>query len=129
MGNTEVWTVAEFSDYLKLGKVPDTKKSKYNNVKSDFDGKKFDSNKEKNRYIELKALEQKGEISELHEQVKFTFAHNDVKICSYVADFTYNKNGKEIVEDVKSEVTRKLPVYRIKKKLMKSFYNIDILES
>ena len=73
-------------------------------------------------------MEARGEISELHEQVTFKFAHNDIKICSYIADFTYNKNGKEVVEDVKSEITRKLPAYRIKCKLMKAFYNIDIKE-
>ncbi len=50
------------------------------------------------------------------------------KICAYLADFTYNRNGKEIVEDVKSEMTRKLPVYKLKKKLMKAILNIEIQE-
>jgi len=126
----ELWSANELLNYLKTGKKEGVapKKSKYGNVKSVADGKTFDSTKEKNRYLELKQMEARGEISELHEQVTFKFAHNDIKICSYIADFTYNKNGKEVVEDVKSEMTRKLPAYRIKCKLMKAFYNIDIKE-
>ena len=101
---------------------------KYNNVKKEVDGKKFDSTKESKRYLELKSMVERGEISELHEQVKFTFAHNGVKICSYIADFTYSKNGKEVVEDVKSEMTKKLPVYKMKKKMMVAFFGIEINE-
>jgi hypothetical protein len=48
----------------------------------------------------------------------------------YIADFTYkDKNGIFIVEDVKSEHTRKLKPYKLKKKLMKIIYNIDIKET
>ena len=34
-----------------------------------------------------------------------------------------------IIEDVKSNITRKLPVYKIKSKILKAIYNITILET
>lgn len=125
----DIWTAEQFRDYGRTKVVPQPKsRLKYNNVKKEVDGKKFDSTKESNRYLELKSMVERGEISELHEQVKFTFAHNGVKICSYIADFTYNKDGKEVVEDVKSEMTKKLPVYKMKKKMMVAFFGIEINE-
>ena len=125
----DIWTAEQFRDYGRTKVVPQPKsRLKYNNVKKEVDGKKFDSTKESKRYLELKSMVERGEISELHEQVKFTFAHNGVKICSYRADFTYNKDGKEVVEDVKSEMTKKLPVYKMKKKMMVAFFGIDINE-
>ena len=125
----DIWTAEQFRDYGKTKVIPQPKlRSKYNNVKKEVDGKKFDSTKESKRYLELKSMVERGEISELHEQVKFTFAHNGVKICSYIADFTYNKDGKEVVEDVKSEMTKKLPVYKMKKKMMVAFFGIEINE-
>jgi len=52
-----------------------------------------------------------------------------VKICRYVADFGYIENGAVVIEDVKSKITKGLPVYRLKKKLMKALYGIDIRET
>lgn len=125
----DIWTAEQFRDYGRTKVMPQPKsRSKYNNEKAEVDGKKFDSTKESKRYLELKSMVERGEISELHEQVKFTFTHNGVKICSYIADFTYNKDGKEVVEDVKSEMTKKLPVYKMKKKMMVAFFGIEINE-
>lgn len=125
----DIWTAEQFRDYGRTKVMPQPKsRLKYNNVKKEVDGKKFDSTKESKRYLELKSMVERGEISELHEQVKFTFAHNGVNICSYIADFTYNKDGKEVVEDVKSEMTKKLPVYKMKKKMMVAFFGIEINE-
>jgi hypothetical protein len=47
----------------------------------------------------------------------------------YIADFTYfddTKGGEFIIEDVKGFKT---DVYKIKKKLMKHFHNVEILET
>ena len=111
-------------------------RSKYNAQRIEKDGMKFDSVKEYKRYIELTALMQRGEISELKCQVKFVLAPK-VKLegekrakpeLRYYADFTYLSNGQLIVEDVKSAVTRKLAGYRSKKHLMKTVHDIDIKE-
>jgi len=113
-----------------------TKRNKFNAVKIEKDGMKFDSKKEYKRYIELTALMQRGEIQDLKCQVKFELAPK-VKIAGekrakpalrYFADFTYISNGMLIVEDVKSAVTRKLASFRNKKHLMKTVHDIDIKE-
>jgi len=87
-------------------------------------GVKFDSKKEYNRWQELKFLQSIGEVICLRRQVTF-----QLSVCCYISDFVYrDKNGIEIVEDVKSNFTRKLPVYRLKKKLMKHELGIEIKE-
>lgn len=129
-------------DFMKVPKSVLPKKNKYNARKTTIDGITFDSAKEAHRWNELVALQKVGEISNLERQHKFTLRVNGEHICDYIADFVYytktfvNKGQKneEVrlwrkVEDVKSEFTRKLPVYRIKKKLMKACLNIDILEA
>lgn len=106
--------------------------NKYNNKKT----KGYDSKKEYIRSLELKSLQSKGIISELREQVKFVLLPSQYDIvngkkvcierpCSYIADFVYIKNGKQIVEDVKG---MKTDVYKIKKKLMFHFHKIRIIE-
>lgn len=93
-------------------------KSKYRAVKTEIDGRVFHSKKEANRYLDLKAEQMAGGITELVCQVAFPLMVNESLVCTYVADFTYFRAGVRVVEDVKSGYTRKLPVYRIKKKLM-----------
>ena len=44
---------------------------------------------------------------------------------TYLADFVYKENGKEVVEDTKGFRTE---VYKIKKKLMAYIYQIEIKE-
>jgi len=101
---------------------------KYKNVKTILDGISFDSRKESARYVVLKLMQKAGEISDLTLQPKFDIVINGVKVCSYVADFSYIENGVKIVEDVKSEMTRKLPAYRLKNKLMRAVHGIEIRE-
>lgn len=98
------------------------KKSKYNAVKTEVDGIKFDSAKESKRYANLKLLERAGVIENLKLQPRFLLqegftynGHKERKI-EYVADFQYERNGQTIVEDVKSKATR-TEVYKLKRKL------------
>lgn len=102
--------------------------NKYRNRRVEVDGVKFDSAKEARRFQDLWLLEKSGVIKGLDRQKRYVFELNGVRIGSYVADHTYTENGKFIVEDVKSEFTRKLPMYRLKKKMMKAFFGIEILE-
>ena len=69
-----------------------------------------------------------GEIKNLEKQVRFPIIVNGVKVCTYVADYVYDEMAGRVVEDVKSEFTRKDPVYRLKYKLMKACHGIDIRE-
>ena len=111
------------------------KKNKYGNKKTVVDGITFDSRKEANRYAELKILERGGVITDLELQPRFEllsgFRRNGktYRKIEYVADFSYNESGRTVVEDVKSVITRKNPVYVIKKKLLlNKFSDIDFRE-
>lgn len=83
--------------------------SKYKSKKVVIDGLRFDSQKEANRYCELKMLERTGAISDLKTQVVFNLIPKQVnengksieRRCDYKADFVYTENGKTVVEDVK----------------------------
>lgn len=102
------------------------RRNKYGNQKTKLDGYTFDSRKEAQRYAELILLQKAGEISNLEMQKPFViqesfFDSNGKRqtAIKYYADFTYiTKEGKEVIEDVKSPATRKNPVYRMKKKMM-----------
>ena len=113
-----------------LFEQPKVKKSKYGNRKTEYNGIQFDSQKECSRYKQLLLQQKAGHIAFLELQVRFDLTANGEKIGVYISDFTYilTETGEKVVEDVKSEMTRKLPVYRLKKKLMAACYNIEIKE-
>lgn len=127
-------------------------KSKYNNIKVNINGVIYDSRKEARRHQELMLLERAGEIKHLSRQVRFVVIPSQYesyerygkkgkrlkdgqrlleKECVYVADFQYQdtRTGKLIVEDVKSEATKKKESYIIKRKLMLLTHGIKILET
>lgn len=121
-------------------------KPKYRNKKILCGEMVFDSKKEFMRYLELKSLEEAGEISELRRQVKYvlipaqrekeTVSPRGRKIpgkviereVAYFADFVYREGDELIVEDVKSPATRKLDQYILKRKMLLYFYGIRIRE-
>lgn len=103
-------------------------KSKYRNEKVEYDGVVFDSKREKDRYKTLKILENRGIISNLRRQVKYTLLESIKGVqreVSYRADFVYMKNGEEVVEDVKGMRTKE---YILKKKMMRALLGIEIHE-
>lgn len=118
--------------------------SKYHSKKIVVNGETFDSKKEFRRFCELSQLERVGEITDLQRQVKFVLIpaqrEKDTvgkrggikkgkvieRELSYIADFVYYRNGKKVVEDSKGFRT---PDYKIKRKLMLWFYDIQIKET
>lgn len=117
---------------------PTAKGTKYRSRKVTLDGICFDSAKEAKRYTELKLMERAGLICDLRLQVAFHLADSvqlegekrKKRAMKYFADFTYFdiQLNTLVVEDVKSQATRKLPIYRVKKHLMKTIHKIDIRE-
>lgn len=105
--------------------------NKYRNKKVIIDGIKFDSKKEGDRYKELKQMEAQGIITGLslqktyELQPKYKLNDKSVRSITYKADFTYQRNGETIVEDVKG---MKTDVYKIKKKLFEFKYKTEIRE-
>ena len=109
--------------------------SKYGAKKVTYDGKTFDSQKEAQRYAELRLLERGKVIEDLRWQVKFELipAQKDEngkvieRAVNYVADFTYveKRTGEFIVEDTKGFKTKE---YILKRKMMLYFHGIRIRE-
>lgn len=118
--------------------------NKYNNKKTVVDGIKFDSKAESQRYLELKAREQKGLIQNLRLQESFVLIPSQRepdtvsssgkkekgkvihRAITYVADFVYIEDGEEVVEDCKGFRTS---VYEIKRKLFYYRYGKNIIET
>jgi ribosomal protein S8 len=99
--------------------------NKYHNVKIIYDGIKFDSKKEASRYAQLKLLEKNGYISDLKLQVRFEIVpkkNGNKRARYYVADFVYSEKNQKVIEDVKSYITKKNPVYSLKKALILANY-------
>lgn len=109
------------------------KRAKYNNTRHEFaDGNTADSTKEGWRFIELQKLAAAGKIRNLkagNNKLRYRLEISGVHICDYIPDAVYEEfDGSEwrvIVEDTKGFRT---PVYKLKKKLMKAIYGIEIRE-
>lgn len=108
--------------------------TKYHNRKTEVDGIVFDSAKEASYYLDLKFLQKVGRIKNLQRQVKYELIPSqkgeirNERPVTYIADFVYEEDGKTIVDDVKSEITRKDHAYIIKRKLMKWVHGIEVRE-
>lgn len=103
---------------------PTTKAPKYRNTPVDG----FQSTKERDHSLLLEAQERAGQIAELRRQVKFALVVNGIHICDYTADFVWKEGAALVVADTKSVMTRKLPVYRLKYKLMQACHGVQIRE-
>lgn len=120
--------VANLSKRLTVKAKP----SKYHAQKTTVDGIVFDSKRESERYLELKALEKAGEIAHLVLQPVFMLYApgvdfgTSVQLGRYIADFSYEGEDGLVVEDVKGMAT--LPLYRWKKKHVEAQYGIQVVE-
>jgi hypothetical protein len=104
---------------------------KYKAKKTTVDGITFPSQKEANRYLELKLLERSGVISELKLKPTFELqpaftdnTGNQIKAIIYEADFQYIENGAVVVEDPKGVWTK---IFRLKRKMFLRKYPEYIL--
>ena len=121
-------------------------RSKYGNKKAKAGDLVFDSRKERDRYLKLSLLMKAGEISDLRRQVSYELIPaiyetvekqmktktKMVQRCAqravhYVADIVYkDKEGNEIVEDVKGLAKMLTPEFCLKMKLMRHVHGIQI---
>lgn len=110
---------------------------KYLNSKIENEYGKFDSRKEFYRYLQLKEMEEKGEIVGLVRQQKFELIPSQrrngkcvERACNYIADFVYfDSNNKLVVEDVKGyRDSKAYDIFVIKRKLMLFIHQIQIQE-
>ena len=118
---------------------------KYNNTKIEYNGIKFDSKKEMQRYLVLKDAENNGVISDLQLQVRYELipsikeeytehlkTKDKVKTrtlqlpITYTCDFQYIKNGELVIEDVKASPKMLPKEFVLKEKLLFWRYGIKI---
>ena len=129
MGEFIHMTAAEFRRAIGAGPSA-TKENKYKAKEVTYHKQKYDSQKECDRHKVLMELERRGQIRDLKRQVPFVlldgfyYRTQRIRPITYVADFTYHDNlsNTDVIEDVKSPITAKLEVYRIKIKLLKKRY-------
>lgn len=114
-------TADEYQRYLKTGRMPGEKPSKYRNRHTEFNGKTYASQREANRAAELQLMVRAGEIMAVCEQVPFDLPGG----IKYIADFVILlPDGTYRVEDAKGVKT---DVYKLKKRLMRK-KGIEIVE-
>lgn len=112
-------------------------RNKFGASKVVFNGIKFDSTYERDRYIYLCHLQKQGKISCLRLQTPFLLIKKTIKLiprqlktkvrwdkrvveheAGYHNDFTYIENGVYVCEEFKSEYTSVLADYILRRKLM-----------
>lgn len=109
--------------------------NKYSAERAKSGGITFASKAEARRYLQLKAMQQAGEISDLTLQPVFQLGCGDRpillrskgypngRVARYVADFSYRHNGIEIVEDVKGMDT---PLSRLKRAIVEAQHGVVV---
>ena len=121
--------VADKTDWQLHLESKAKKPSKMRNKWVTIDGIKFQSTGEGNYYLELKDRLLRGHIKSFKRQISFEFIVNGIKICKYVCDYGVEHfDGSIDILDYKSNFTRGLALYRLKKALMIACYGILIKE-
>lgn len=105
-------------------------KPKYGNKITEYNGKKYHSKKEAGYAAELDMLgnarNDAQRVVKYDTQVKYHLEVNNVLIGAYILDFKVEyADGHVEYVDVKGFLTEE---YKIKKKLMKALFNIEIKE-
>lgn len=108
-------------------------RNKYGARRGVVAGKKFDSLAESRRFAELSRLQRLGVITDLRRQVPFELIPTQYdeegklleRAVTYRADFTYERDGALVVEDVKGVRTKD---FVIKRKLMLYIHKIKLVE-
>jgi hypothetical protein len=110
---------------------PAKKPTKYRNRPfRDAQGIYWHSRKEHRHWLVLRAAEAAGLVRDLRRQVRYRLTVNGVEVGSYVADFVFfdPETDRVVVQDVKSPATRKLPLYRLKKALLRAVWGLAVEE-
>ena len=97
-------------------------KHKFRAKPVEADGIKFPSKKEYKRYMELKQLQQNGEVLFFLRQTPFHLTGGVKYLCDYLVFWI---NGEITFEDVKGVKT---DMYILKKKQVEASYPINITE-
>lgn len=119
-------TAKEYRESLIKKGTAGSVKNKYNAQKTVINGVQCDSKKEALIYQNLLNLQNKGIITHLERQKRFEVIPKTKteRAAYYVADYVFYEveTNKWVVADCKSPITKKLPAYVLKRKLMRYRY-------
>jgi len=105
------------------------KRNKYFNIKTEYKGRVFASEKEANHAYALdiskKAMFPSQRVSYWIPQVPFTFACGTKMIVDFLVLYA---DGRYEFQDTKGGEATKTAAYKIKKKLLKNEYSLDLKE-
>lgn len=124
------YTIAmKMAEYLKTNPRQDHR-SKYGNLKTEYNGTVFHSKKEAEYAKTLdwmkKITTPSDRVLRYDMQVPFQIIMNGIKIAKYIADFkVFYADGSEEIIDVKGVRTN---IYVLKKKLVEAQYGVKIIE-
>ncbi len=109
------------------------KPAKFGNELTEVNGITFDSKWEAQRYGELLLMEREGIITGLEVHVSFsldvmTKLGEWVRIGAIEVDFRYWRGDAAVIEDTKSVITRRHPLYLWKKNHFEVQYGMKIRE-
>lgn len=110
-----------------------TRPNKFGAERVEMHGIEFASKWQAQRYQELLMMERADLIRDLAVEVPFALdvvspSGDLVRIGAYIADAVYWRGEQQVVEDAKSVVTRKHPLYLWKKAHFETQYGIPITE-
>jgi len=118
---------------VRTGKAPrpalsaqPAKGNKFHAVPTRFNGLRFHSSGEAERYSHLLMMERAGLIYSLRRQIPYKLMVNGRLVTTFVADFVYYEDGKRVIEDFKGVRT---PEYRLKAKLFRALTGVTIRET
>lgn len=117
------------------GRTVSPKTNKYHAKRTRVGDEVFDSGKESRTYQDLllamQAKDANDRVVDLKRSCKYLLVpkQDGERACSYIADFVAEfADGRIDVIDTKSEITRRNPLYVLKRKLMLERHNIRIRE-
>ncbi len=102
---------------------PTLKRNKFNARTRCLDGVTFGSGKEAKRWLELRALEAAGEISQLTAHPVYELEANGIRIGRITPDASYvTKDGEMVIEDTKGGRVTATEAYRLRRKVFQALY-------
>src|SRR5262245_12172013 len=120
----DLYNVAEVKrSERKVGVKGVIRLNKYNARQVVTEEGTFHSEKEYDRWCDLKWLEKVGHIHNLERQIPYRLEVNGHLIRKYTLDHRFVKDGKMVYEDVKGTYPRDWPMV---KKLMLAVHGIEV---
>lgn len=118
---------------MKKGILPKNKQGRIPHKRTEYNGRIYDSLSEAGYAHHLEGLKHAHNLEDrvvrVENQVAYPIYVKKKHVFDYFADFrvTYGDKRQEVI-DVKSPITAKDPVFRIKKKCVEAYYGIEVKE-